>query len=251
MRPPVFLVTCEHGGNRVPAAYRPLFRGRAALLATHRGYDAGALDMARELAAALRAPLIASTVTRLLVELNRSPTHPALFSDVVRSAPPAVRARIYELYYLPYRTEVEGFVADAIARGTQVLHVSSHSFPPVLDGCARNADVALLYDPARPGEKAFCARWRAELAARLPAWRVRRNYPYRGAADGLTTYLRRRFGEPYSGVELEMNQKHVRAEHGAWRETRAAVAAALVASIATLLPAPARRARRATEPARP
>ena len=37
--------------------------------------------------------------------------------------------------------------------------------------------------------------------------RVRRNYPYRGAADGLTTALRRLFKpKDYLGLEIEINQ---------------------------------------------
>ncbi|MNC89676.1 hypothetical protein D3C83_56490 [compost metagenome] len=37
--------------------------------------------------------------------------------------------------------------------------------------------------------------------------RVRRNYPYRGIADGLPTWLRRRYPNArYGGVELEVNQ---------------------------------------------
>ena len=44
------LVTCEHGGNDIPPRYAPLFRGRRALLASHRGYDPGALVTARALA---------------------------------------------------------------------------------------------------------------------------------------------------------------------------------------------------------
>jgi predicted N-formylglutamate amidohydrolase len=232
-RPPVFLVTCEHGGNRIPPRLRRYFRAHARLLATHEAYDPGALAMARTLAATLRAPLVASTVSRLVVELNRSPTHPALYSRVIRRAPPHVLAAIYERHYLPYRIEVETFVADAVARGARVVHVSSHSFTPVLDREVRAADAGLLYDPAREAESALCARWRDELAARL-GWRVRRNYPYRGSADGLTTFLRRRFdADSYAGVELEVNQRRVQVPPRAWRATRAAVADALVVALAT------------------
>jgi hypothetical protein len=43
-----------------------------------------------------------------------------------------------------------------------------------------------------------------------PAFSVRRNYPYRGTADGFTTYLRRQLSSsPYLGIELEINQRHV------------------------------------------
>jgi predicted N-formylglutamate amidohydrolase len=71
-----FLVTCEHGGNRIPAPYRKLFVRQRALLDSHRGWDPGALQMARALSTALRAPLVASTTSRLLVDLNRSAGHP-------------------------------------------------------------------------------------------------------------------------------------------------------------------------------
>ena len=41
---------------------------------------------------------------------------------------------------------------------------------------------------------------------------MRRNYPYAGKGDGLTSYLRRRFGPAaYVGVELEVNQRIVAA----------------------------------------
>ena len=45
------------------------------------------------------------------------------------------------------------------------------------------------------------------VAASAPELRVRRNYPYAGKGDGLTSYLRRRFAQSdYVGIELEINQ---------------------------------------------
>ncbi len=35
------VITCEHGGNRVPKLYRELFHGQRRLLESHRGYDPG------------------------------------------------------------------------------------------------------------------------------------------------------------------------------------------------------------------
>ena len=96
-----------------------------------------------------------------------------------------------------------------MSRGRRVIHVSSHSFTPELDGKVRRADVGLLYDPGRHGEAELCARWKASLAAIAPELRVRRNYPYAGKGDGLTSYLRLRFPPgAYVGIELEVNQKH-------------------------------------------
>lgn len=177
--------------------------------------------MARQLAAALAAPLVTSTISRLVVDLNRSIGHPRLYSPATRDTPPATRASIIALHYLPYRAEVERRVAQAIAHGRRVVHVASHSFTPVLDGEVRNADIGLLYDPARRGEVALCARWKASLAACDPTLRVRRNYPYAGKGDGLTAYLRRRFPpSSYVGVELEVNQRIVLAAGRPWAALR-------------------------------
>lgn len=227
------LITCEHGGNRVPARYRPLFRGHEDLLHSHRGHDPGALLLARELAAALGVPLVVSTVSRLVIDLNRSPGHPRLYSEVTRTLPLAARREILQRHYLPYRERVEGWIADQIARGGRVLHLSAHSFTPVLDGQVRNADVGLLYDPHRPAEAVFCRRWQQALRSLAADIRVRRNYPYTGRSDGLTAWLRRRFpAECYLGIELEVNQRYPLGGGAAWRELRAHIIEGLRRSIA-------------------
>jgi predicted N-formylglutamate amidohydrolase len=228
----VLLVTCEHGGNRIPAPYRSLFRGRRALLESHRGYDPGALIVAKALAHAFRARLVTATISRLLVDLNRSIGHPRLFSAATREAPAKLRAKIVEQYYLPYRAQVERLVKQSVSRGRRVIHISSHSFTPELDGRRRVADVGLLYHPRRPGETELCARWKASLAAFAPELRVRRNYPYAGKGDGLTEYLRRRFpSNAYVGVELEINQAIVLTAG----RRRTALRRALIDSLCTAL----------------
>ncbi len=220
----VFLVTCEHGGNRIPTPFRRMFRGQRALLASHRGYDAGSLVMARDLAQAFNAPLVASTVSRLLVDLNRSVGHPRLFSAATRAAPKEVREAIVEQHYLPYRDRVEKFVEQSVSRGRRVIHISSHSFTPRLDGNVRRADVGLLYDPRRRGEAELCARWKISLAEISPALRIRRNYPYAGKGDGLTAHLRMRFSpSAYVGVELEINQAIVHGAGRRWTVVRGAL----------------------------
>lgn len=231
-RPDAILITCEHGGNRIPARYRPLFEGFEALLASHRGFDPGALAIARDLAKAFAAPLHYSTISRLLIDLNRSPGHPALYSEATRPAPAAVRRAIFETHYLPYRARIEAHVAAEVATGHRVVHIASHSFTPVLNGEVRNADIGLLYDPRRPGEVELCRQWQAQLKALAPGWRVRRNYPYTGRSDGLTAYLRKRFPpDAYVGVELEINHGHVLEAGRVWRTLRADVVASLRAAL--------------------
>ena len=58
----------------------------------------------------------------------------------------------------------------------------------------------------------------AVLQQVFPSLVVRRNYPYLGTADGLTTCLRKRFApRAYLGIELEINQKHINADNHYWR----------------------------------
>ncbi len=215
------VITCEHGGREVPAQYAPLFAGHQALLQTHRGWDTGALQLASELAGSLHAPLFAATTTRLLIDLNRSIGHKQLHSEITRILPLAMRREIAARHYNPYRDEVESEVARLIAAGKRVVHIASHSFTPVLDGVVRQADVALLYDPKRPGERLFAAQWLAALKHQRPDLTLRRNYPYQGKGDGLTSLLRKRHPHPsYVGIELEVNQRFVIDGGRAWDALR-------------------------------
>jgi predicted N-formylglutamate amidohydrolase len=237
-RPLHVIVSCEHGGNRVPAAYARWFAHAATLLASHRGYDPGALAIGRILAARLHAPFYCTTVSRLVVEQNRSPGHRQLFSTQMRSAPAAVREDALKRYYLPYHRAVVADVEQAIAAGARVLHVSAHSFAPVLRGDARRTDLGLLYDPAHGPEAAFCRSLQAALRAHTGRV-VRLNYPYRGTSDGFTTRLRQRHAAAdYLGMELEVNQRLVRT--AGWPRLRDAIAAGFAAAVGALAASPPR-----------
>lgn len=222
------LLSCEHGGNRVPRPYRALFATSTAkaALASHRGYDPGSLAVARTLARILDAELVAFTTTRLLVEPNRSLGHPQLFSEFSAALDREQREAAIERHYVPHRNRI----IDAIARlhSQRVYHLAVHSFAPVLGGVPRNADIGLLYDPGRAAERDLCRRWAKILVALDPALRVRRNYPYRGTSDGLTTALRQRFAPSrYLGIELEINQAVVTGPTRLRRRTTATLAESL------------------------
>jgi predicted N-formylglutamate amidohydrolase len=203
---PALLLTCEHGGNQVPGRFRHLFAGKQAVLASHRGWDPGALALARLLARDLGAPLLFAATTRLLADPNRSARHPALFSEFTRLLPWSERNTMLDMVWQPHRQAVQQAAADLLAGSGRVLHLAIHSFTPVLNGQERRMDLGLLYDPARTREARLAVAWQAILREESPGLRVRRNAPYRGAADGLTTFLRRSLGPEYLGLELEANQ---------------------------------------------
>lgn len=219
---PALLLTCEHGGNRVPAALRARFAGAEDVLDSHRGYDHGALELARYLRRRLGAPLVAATVTRLVVDLNRSPHHPYVVSEYTRDLP---RQALLESYWRPHREAVRAALEEL---PRPWVHVAVHSFDPIVDGRERRADVGVLYDPGRPWELELAGRWTKALRRRLPQLVIRRNHPFRGVSDGLTTALRRELPDrAYAGLEFEVCKRVLRGDPEGWRDLKAAVAETL------------------------
>jgi predicted N-formylglutamate amidohydrolase len=202
-----WIVTCEHGGNQVPEAYASLFSGYTDILDSHRGWDPGAFEVAKLLADHLKAPFFFTTITRLLVDCNRSPGNPELFSEISRKLSRRKREKIIASYHLPHRQKIAHAVARNLKKGYHVIHLAVHSFTPVLSGIRREAHIGLLYDSRRPSERQFCQRWQQEITHRRPDLKIRRNYPYLGTSDGLATWLRRRHDAPvYMGIEVEIHQ---------------------------------------------
>ena len=102
------------------------------------------------------------------------------------------------------------------------------------DGKLRDADIGLLYDPARPGEAELCERWQTSLKACALDLAVRRNYPYAGKGDGLTAWFRRRLPPgAYVGIELEVNQKHVVGPVSHWTAMRKVILESLCKALAS------------------
>jgi predicted N-formylglutamate amidohydrolase len=206
------VLTCEHGGNTIPPAYRALFFGAERILESHRGWDPGALRVAKAMSKMLGVKLFSSTTSRLLVELNRSLGHRSLFSEFTANLPAAEQHQIIDKYWHPYRDEVTTRIDSLVNAGRQVIHFSVHSFTPVWEGTPRKTSIGLLYDPRRPIERSLCESWKARLRDAQPEYSIHSNQPYRGIADGFTTSLRRRYDTEtcpkgqYNGIEVEINQ---------------------------------------------
>jgi predicted N-formylglutamate amidohydrolase len=123
---------------------------------------------------------------------------------------------------------------QAITNHGYVIHLSSHSFTPELDSIVRNADIGLLYDPTRSGEVDLCDRWKAALKASAPGLCIRRNYPYAGKGDGLTSWFRKQLPpDVYMGIELEINQKHVFRAGQQWTSLRRLIVDSLRETLAS------------------
>lgn len=207
MKPIAIVLSCEHAVNTIPAKFVHYFANHQDVLQTHRGIDFGALEIAKQLAHSLTCPLVIAQVSRLLIDCNRSLSHPQCFSELSGACSMEERYQLIQQYYLPFRQEVEQTIVEKIKAGFQVWHLSIHSFTPDMNGVVRNADIGLLYDPQRDTEKHMTLKWQRLLKEHSKYRRVRLNYPYRGTADGFTTSLRKQFAEQeYLGIEIESNQ---------------------------------------------
>lgn len=218
------IITCEHASCAVPPAFKSLFRGQARVLRSHRGYDPNSIELATILATQLNCKLFQGTVSRLLVETNRSLGHHLLFSEFTRSLCESERQRLLDEYYVPYRAAVERAIRSNVRNQRCVLHLGIHTFTPVVDGKPRETDIGLLYDPARGGEAALMKTWQRQLSQRCPELRTRRNYPYQGRSDGFTTELRNKFGPAaYLGIEIEVRNS-LRPTSATWHKLAATLA---------------------------
>ncbi len=201
------VLTCEHGGHQIPSEYKHLFSDSKEILKTHRGWDPGALELARHFSRTFAVSLFSETRSRLLIELNRSLHHPKLFSSFSGVLTDDEKQRLIDEIYFPYRSQVIQQI-ERLSANHRVIHISVHSFTPVLDGKTRRTEIGLLFDPRRPLESKVCATWKKQLKQNAGELAVHFNLPYRGTSDGFTTALRQQFSDRvYAGIELEVNQK--------------------------------------------
>ena len=217
---PALMITCEHASNALPDFVLRAFRDSDGIpddvLASHRGYDIGAYKIFSILVKRLKPDFhSASKFSRLVVDMNRSSTSKSFYSEYTSSLPNTVKARMLSLWE-KYREKIESFVAGKIPEKQRktgkdappkVIHLGIHSFTPVLNDVERDADVGILYDPSRPAEARIAENLIKSIRERAPWLKIRKNYPYLGKSDGLTTTLRQKFGPAYAGLEIEINQK--------------------------------------------
>lgn len=225
---PVALV-CEHAGRAVPSRLGGLGVSSADL-ERHIGWDIGAADVARALAARLDAPLVLQRYSRLVIDCNRPPESslatPARSdgTDVPANrdlTEPARRCRIDEIFR-PYDDAVTELLDGAPRR----LAFSIHSFTPTLDGVARPWDAGVLF---RRDARTSPALARTLLDAE-PDLAVGLNEPYR--IDDASDWFVPRHAEP-RGIGhglIEIRNDHLRDAAG-----RERWAARLASAIGVLL----------------
>ncbi|UXN73880.1 N-formylglutamate amidohydrolase [Devosia sp. A8/3-2] len=139
-----FVIVCDHASNRLPAKYGDLGLSQTERV-SHIARDPGALAVSRELSQMLDAPLVQSTVSRLIIDCNRDLDAPDLIwtlSEATRiAANEAIDAqeRQYRIthFHQPYHASIETLLEARRHAGQETVLVCMHSFTPVYHGVAR------------------------------------------------------------------------------------------------------------------
>lgn len=185
------LILCEHASNKIPERYQGLGLSESDQQ-SHAAWDPGARDVALGLMRALDAPLIASTVSRLVYDCNRPPEAASAMpeqSEYItvpgnRDLSAAARDERVQTIYTPFCTAVRDMIAARKAAGLVPHLITIHSFTPVYYGKPRDCEIGILHDNDSRLADAMLAE-----AHQLPTRVIRRNDPY-GPDDGVTHSLK-------------------------------------------------------------
>jgi predicted N-formylglutamate amidohydrolase len=151
-----FVIVVDHASRRIPRRLNDLGLPASELL-RHIAWDIGALSVARQVAAALDAPLVAQNYSRLVIDCNRDPkvptSIPRLSESVeipgnvdVSDADIAVRrAEIFD----PYHDRIRALLDERAAAGRPTILVAQHSMTAIYHGVRREMHAAVLYNRDR------------------------------------------------------------------------------------------------------
>ena len=163
------IIVADHAGARIPRRLANLGLPDAELQ-RHIAWDIGALGVARRVAEALDAPLLAQNYSRLVIDCNR---HPRVASSIARISErreipgniglsaAEIAARRTEIFD-PYHRRIRELLDDRQAIGRRAILVSQHTMTDVYNGDRRPMHAAVLYNRDRRFAGAVLARLRRE-----------------------------------------------------------------------------------------
>jgi predicted N-formylglutamate amidohydrolase len=206
-----FVFACDHASNRIPAGYGDLGLNLVQRL-MHIAWDPGALAVALELANLLNAPLVHSTVSRLVVDCNREPEAVDLIPTVSertdipgnRDVSAEERERRIAAFHAPFHNAIEAVLDRRKDAGRETIFVTIHSFTPVYKDVHRPWPIGLIHGK----DTAMTAALRGALLAETPGLNVGWNEPY-SAMNGVTLTLERHGdgrGLPASMIEIRHDE---------------------------------------------
>lgn len=199
-----FVLACDHASNRIPDRFGTLGLTPPQRL-MHIAWDPGALAVALQISDLLDAPLVASTVSRLVIDCNRAHTAPDLIPAMSERTEIAGnrgigdndRADRIASYHKPFHEALKSVLDRRVAAGQKPVLVTIHSFTPVYKDVPRPWPIGLIH----PADDRFTAELRDALAADDQTLNIGWNQPY-SALNGVTYTLEHHGDE--RGLEATM-----------------------------------------------
>jgi predicted N-formylglutamate amidohydrolase len=151
-----FVILVDHAGRAIPRRLGDLGLP-AGELVRHIAWDIGALEVAKRMALALDAPLLAQHYSRLVIDCNRDPSVPSSiptvgeFTEIPGNqhlSAAEIEARRVEIFE-PYHQRVRALLDAREAAGRPTLLVAQHSMTDVFKGVRRPMQAAVLYNRDR------------------------------------------------------------------------------------------------------
>lgn len=214
MKPTILVLSCEHAVNTVPAEYVDLFKKSQKMLKSAYAYDIGAAQITAYLQQTLHCDIIKTNITRLLIDCDHSIHHSHCFSKYTKNLSDADKTTLIDTYYHPFYHQLQTCIASHIANKQQVLHISIHTFTPILRGLFQNTGIGVLYDSHRHAEKEVARLIHGVLLQETPPYRIRQNHPFSGSNDYVLKHFRSLYSEKeYLGIKMDINQALIKDEN--------------------------------------
>jgi predicted N-formylglutamate amidohydrolase len=217
-----FVIVVDHAGSRIPRSLGDLGLP-APELDRHIAYDIGSLGLARRVAAALDAALVAQNYSRLVIDCNRNPNVATSIPEVseytaipgnIGRPPEELAARRAEIFE-PYHAHIRSLLDERRAAGRPTILVAQHTMTDVFKGQRRAMHGAILYNRDRRFAGLVLERLREERGLTFAD-----NEPYFLSDETDFTIPRHGEARGLPHVEIEIRQDLVRdaAGQSAWAE---------------------------------
>jgi len=151
-----FVIVVDHASPRIPKRLGDLGLPSSELH-RHIAWDIGSLAVAQRVSAALDAPLVAQSYSRLVIDCNRDPAVSTSIPTVGESVEipgnfglsalqrAERRAEIFD----PYHEHVRALLDERLAAGRPTILVAQHSMTDTFRGVRRAMHAAILYNRDR------------------------------------------------------------------------------------------------------
>jgi predicted N-formylglutamate amidohydrolase len=206
-----FVLVCDHATNRFPQKYGDMGLTPHQRL-MHIAWDPGALAVALQLLDQLDAPLIHTTVSRLIIDCNRDVDAIDLIPIVsermdihanVGISAEERRCRI-EQFHAPFHGAIGALLDRRLAEGRETILVTVHSFTPTYKDVTRPWPIGLIHG----SNASFTHALLSVLKQDDPMLNVGWNEPY-SARNGVTYTLEHHGdgrGLPATMIEIRQDE---------------------------------------------